>query len=299
MPRRITLQPHLTTDELYRRYRACRRPQEKLRWRALYLISGGELANRAACRAGRRRPLDGAEGGGLDRRAHQRTRRCQHGLACHAPARLHLAGAAPAPPRRGDGRGAGRLQKKLADTLAQVKREHPAEAVELWTQDEARLGLKPVTRRVWAPKGGRPAAHARPGYEWLWLFAAVHPASGRVFWLVLPYLNAGMMQRFLDAFAREHAPAGGRIVMVLDGASAHRARSLRVPERITLVSLPAYTPELNPTERLWPAVKEGVANRSFDTLAELEAVVCVRCQKISAAPEQVTALTNYHWLPTA
>jgi transposase len=53
MPRRITLRPHLTTDELYRRYRACRRPQEKLRWRALYLISGGELANHAARRVGR------------------------------------------------------------------------------------------------------------------------------------------------------------------------------------------------------------------------------------------------------
>jgi transposase len=147
-----------------------------------------------------------------------------------------------------------------------VKRAHPAEAVELWTQDEARRGLKPVTRRVWAPKGERPTAHARPAYEWLWLFAAVHPASGRVFWLVLPYLNAELMQRFLDAFAREHAPAGRRIVMVLDGASAHRARRLQVPERLTLVSLPAYTPELNPTERLWPAVKEGVANRSFETL---------------------------------
>jgi transposase len=53
MPRRITLQPHLTTEELYRRYRACRHPREKLRWRALYLISGGELANHAARRVGR------------------------------------------------------------------------------------------------------------------------------------------------------------------------------------------------------------------------------------------------------
>lgn len=53
MPRRITLEPHLTTEELYRRYRACRHPQEKLRWRALYLISGGELANHAARRVGR------------------------------------------------------------------------------------------------------------------------------------------------------------------------------------------------------------------------------------------------------
>jgi transposase len=41
----------------------------------------------------------------------------------------------------------------------------------------------------------------------------------------------------------------------LDGATAHRATALRVPERLTLVSLPAYTPELNPMERLWPLVK--------------------------------------------
>ncbi len=169
----------------------------------------------------------------------------------------------------------------------------------MWTQDEARLGLKPILRRVWSPKGVRPIAHARPAYEWLWLYAAVHPSSGRVFWLVLPYLNAEMMQCFLNEFARAHAPQGKRVVMVLDGATAHRAKSLCIPERLTVVSLPAYTPELNPTERLWTVVKEGVANRSFDTLNVLEEAVCSRCQKISAAPEQVMALTNYHWLPVA
>jgi transposase len=53
MPLPITLKPHLSTDELYRRYRACRHPQEKVRWRALHLISQGEQANRAARRVGR------------------------------------------------------------------------------------------------------------------------------------------------------------------------------------------------------------------------------------------------------
>jgi transposase len=125
----------------------------------------------------------------------------------------------------------------------------------------------------------------------------VHPLTGRVFWLVLPHLAAEMMQLFLDAFAAEHAPAGKRVVLVVDGASAHRAKSLRVPERITLVPLPAYTPELNPAERLWPLVKEGVANRTHESLAALAETVCGRCQRITAA--QVTALTNYHWWPTA
>jgi transposase len=169
--------------------------------------------------------------------------------------------------------------------------------IEVWGEDEARLGLKPILRRVWAPRGERPRSLHHPRYEWLWVFAAVHPRTGRVFWLVLPHLAAEMMQLFLDAFAREHATPGKRVVLVVDGASAHRAKSLRVPERVTLVSLPAYTPELNPTERLWPLVKEGVANRTHESLASLEEAVCGRCQRITT--EQVSALTNYHWWPVA
>ena len=143
----------------------------------------------------------------------------------------------------------------------------------------------------------RPQATIDPRYEWLWLYAAVHPQTGRVFWLVLPYLNAAMMQLFLNEFARSHATEGKRIVLILDGETAQRAKALRVPERLMLVGLPAYTPELNPTERLWPLVKEGIANRTHSTLEMLEREVCTRCQRITAA--EVAALTNYHWWPTA
>src|SRR5215213_6963916 len=53
MSRRIELQPHLSTAELYERYRACRQPNEKARWRALHLISRGTLASEAGRRVGR------------------------------------------------------------------------------------------------------------------------------------------------------------------------------------------------------------------------------------------------------
>lgn len=243
--------------------------------------------------------MDSTESRSLDSSAHGRARQPKHGMARHAPTRIYPSGATPQASACGHSRRASRVQKKLGETVANLTRAYPQEHVELWTQDEARLGLKPILRRQWSPRGARPIATARPAYEWLWLYAAVHPASGRVFWLVLPYLNAQLMQRFLDEFARTHATQGKRIVMVLDGATAHRANSLRVPAGITLVQLPPYTPELNPTERLWTIVREGVANRDFSTLDELEQSICTRCQKISAAPAQVTALTNYHWLPTS
>lgn len=86
--------------------------------------------------------------------------------------------------------------------------------VEVWGEDEARLGLKPILRRVWAPNGERPRSLHHPRYEWLWVFAAAHPLTGRVFWLVLPHLAAEMMQLFLDEFAAEHATPGKRVVLV-------------------------------------------------------------------------------------
>jgi hypothetical protein len=138
-------------------------------------------------------------------------------------------------------------------------------------------------RRVWAPIGERPLAEVDERYEWLWLYAATHPRMGRVFWLILPRLDASCVQAFLSEFAKAHAAEGKRIVLVWDGAPAHRAQALQVPERISLFSLPAYTPELNPSERVWPLVKEGVANQAHESMDELEQKVCSRCQKIRAA----------------
>lgn len=53
MTKPITLKPHLTTEELKKRYRSCRKAQEKVRWHALYLISKGMVAAEAARRVGR------------------------------------------------------------------------------------------------------------------------------------------------------------------------------------------------------------------------------------------------------
>jgi len=160
-------------------------------------------------------------------------------LALHAPPRLHAASATPPASASCHFGRASRFQKKLDEPVTEIKQAHPHDCVEVWGQDEARLGLKPVWRRVWSPRGVRPVAITDPRYEWLWLYAAVHPQSGRVFWLVLPYLNAEMMQLFLDEFAQVHATFGKRIVVVLDGGSAHRAKALRVPKRLTLIGLPA------------------------------------------------------------
>ncbi len=63
--------------------------------------------------------------------------------------------------------------------LEDLEEAHPQAEVELWAEDEARLGLKPVMRRVWAPVGKRPVATVKRAYEWTYLYGSCGRKAGR------------------------------------------------------------------------------------------------------------------------
>ena len=163
-----------------------------------------------------------------------------------------------------------------------------------------RLGLKPVTRRVWSPRGRRPLARSRRRYKWLYLYGFVRPHSGEVFWLVLPRVDAKVFSLALAHFA-EQVGAGEdkRVLLVVDGAGWHTGGEVEVPEGIHLEFLPARSPELMPAERLWPLVNEAAANRLFEDLDELEAVLVERCVSLLGQTGLIRSHTLYHWWPRA
>lgn len=106
------------------------------------------------------------------------------------------------------------------------------------------------------------------------------------------------MTAALAAFAHDEGiDAQHRVVLVLDGAGWHTARTLVVPEGIDLVFLPPASPELQPVERVWRLVDEPVANRAFADLDELEAVLVARCQVLRADPDTLQGHIQYHWWP--
>jgi transposase len=85
-------------------------------------------------------------------------------------------------------------------------------------------------------------------------------------------------------------------ILLWDGAPAHRA-ALEVPDGIELFRIPAQTPELNPSERLWSPLREVVANRSLEQIEEMEEVLINEMKDLSEQKEYLSGLTNYHWLP--
>ena len=87
--------------------------------------------------------------------------------------------------------------------------------------------------------------------------------------LILPNVNGECMQVFLDEVAARHL--NDRIIMALDGAGWHKNGPLMIPDNIRLLSLPRYSPELNPVEHIWDDLrKKEFHNRVFDSIDSLE-----------------------------
>jgi len=134
--------------------------------------------------------------------------------------------------------------------------------------------LKPIHRRVWAPIGERPIALSHHRYEWLYVTAFVAPTSGETVWFLSNGIDKPFFAKLLEAFARDTGAGRDRIIVLqLDNAGWHTPENLPVPDGIRLVYQPAYTPELQPAEHLWPLVDEPLANKHFETIDDLDAVV--------------------------
>jgi transposase len=100
-------------------------------------------------------------------------------------------------------------------------------------------------------------------YEWLHLFAAVEPATGASVALQTPSANTETMNVFLTMLAAELGPKE-QAVLIMNGVGWHKAKKLQVPESVTVLYLPPYSPELNPVERVWAYLRSHyLASRAY------------------------------------
>ena len=187
-------------------------------------------------------------------------------------------------------------KKALGAKLAAIAAAHPEARVQLWCEDEARVGQKGRVCHRWYERGVRPPGLADKRFESLYLFAACRPGTDQAFALALPEATAKTMGLFLTAFAGQLAP-GTHAVLLLDRAGWHGAGRLAVPENVTLLPLPAYSPELNPVERVWLYLRERFL--SHRVLADYAAVLDAACDAWNALAGdtgRLASLTAYPYL---
>jgi transposase len=129
--------------------------------------------------------------------------------------------------------------------------------------DEARLGQQGTLTRVWAPRGSRPSAVRQTRYEWVYLYAAVEPATGESVALPAPNVDTGTFNVFLRMLAAEVKP-DEHVVLIMDRAGWHKSKAMRLPQCVTVLLLPPYSPELNPVENLWHHLRSHyLSNRAY------------------------------------
>jgi transposase len=133
--------------------------------------------------------------------------------------------------------------------------------------DEARFGLQPDVARLWALRGKRAVVPVKTGYKNFYLYAAVDPKQGECFILELPRVDTDMINLYLAELSKSFHDKN--ILLIWDQAGYHRSKELNLPINIKIEYLPPYSPELNPTERLWRWLRRHVCrNRLFQNLDE-------------------------------
>jgi hypothetical protein len=104
----------------------------------------------------------------------------------------------------------------------------PETAIELWWQDEARVGQKNAITRRWARRGTRPRAPHDQRTMWAYIFGAICPAKGKAAGLVMPYANTEAMQAHLAEISAA-VDRSAHAVLMLDQAGWHMSTRLVVP----------------------------------------------------------------------
>ena len=156
------------------------------------------------------------------------------------------------------------------------------------------MGQKGRTGHRWWARGQRPRGLCDQRYDWTYIYAAVRPATGQGFALILPMVSTRAMDLFLERFSATLAP-DVHAVLVLDQAGWHGSRHLSVPGNVTLVPLPPYAPELNPVERVWLHLRERFLSHR---LLNSNAAIVDACGQAwnALTPERLYSLTNYPWI---
>lgn len=159
--------------------------------------------------------------------------------------------------------------------------------------DEARFGLINWHRRRYCPKGFRPPYVVRRSYEWTYLYAAVEPTTGESFCLYLPGMDDGCLQIFLGELSKAYPE--NHLLVVLDGAPSHRSEKIDHPENVSLLELPAYSPELDPVERWFQEFRRELSNTTFESVALMQEALTRTLAPYWKDPALLKRLTGYPW----
>ncbi|MEO7319152.1 MAG: IS630 family transposase [Chthoniobacteraceae bacterium] len=169
--------------------------------------------------------------------------------------------------------------------------------VRLWVADECRLGLKPVSRRVWTLPRVKPVTPSGTRYQWSYVWGALQVGGAGSEFLYTDSVCLEWAGKFLEQIGRRDPYA--LHVVIWDGAGFHpRELGAERPDNVRLITLPPYSPDLNPAERLWDVIKDRICNRRWPSVEALLGKVSEAIADYWKDPSAVFRLVADPWLRT-
>lgn len=159
--------------------------------------------------------------------------------------------------------------------------------------DEMRVGLMGQVRRVWAPRGATLIQEREFAYEWAYLNLAVDVQRGEVYWDWTENMQATSIAPNVQDWA-----AQGLDAVVWDQAPGHGGTAYDTVELVR-IQQPAYSPELNPAERIFEELRARVEGEVYGTLEAKQAAVETELEKLAADPERVKRLAGWDWIQSS
>jgi transposase len=165
--------------------------------------------------------------------------------------------------------------------------------VDIWFQDESRIGQQGSTSRMWAKKGTRPRALKQQQFTYAYLYGAICPSTEQAVALVLPSVNTVCMSLHIDEIFRS-IPEGRHALILMDGAGWHQESHNR--HNVSILRIPPYSPELNPCEQVWQYIKDKwLKNRCYDDYDDILTVTCDAWKGFIAEDGRVKSLCARTW----
>jgi len=187
------------------------------------------------------------------------------------------------------------FQRTLCERLASLN-VAGGRPVRLWVADEHRYGLIPVVRKCWTLRGVRPTVPYRTKYEWGYLYSALEvDGKNAAEFLCLPGVSLELSGLFLRHLAASDPEA--EHIVIWDQAGFHpKPETHTVPDRVHLVALPPYSPELNPVEAIGDVIKDRIGNVLWDRFADLEQALSEELRPLYESADAVRRLVSHPWL---
>ncbi len=172
----------------------------------------------------------------------------------------------------------------------------PDTPIEIWFQDEARVGQKNGLVYQWAKKGTRPRQPKDQRYASCYIFGAVCPARDLGAALVMPYADTEAMQKHLDEISKNICTKAHAVIL-MDGAGWHKAGDLVIPKNMSLMFIPPYSPELNPVENIWQFLRQTyLSNRVFEDYNKIVDACSTAWKNLSIEPGRITSIASRKWV---